>query len=126
MIELMQVPDTMLGFRASGNITREDFQGIVVPEVCRLVRQRKDLNFLLWLEPPVSAIKCDKWVREAWVNGFRKLSAWNRAALVSDSEAVRHFAQAFRVFAKGEFRSFIKADLNKAVAWTAGGDRAIY
>jgi hypothetical protein len=125
MIELMPVPETMLGFRASGDVTREDYQGIVVPEVCRLIRERKDLNFLLLLEPPLSTTMGASWVREVCVNGVGKLTAWNRVAIVSDSEAVKSFARAFRVFARGELRSFMKAELNTAVSWTAGGDWAI-
>ncbi len=124
MIELMHAPDTMIAFRASGDVTRQDFRNVVVPPVCRLIRERRDLNLLVLLEPPLTALTDNFWMKEALVNGYRKLASWNRAAIVSDSEAVKNFARAFRVFARGELRSFNATDLKEAVAWTAGGDWA--
>jgi hypothetical protein len=125
MIELMDVPETMLGFRATGDVDRQEFRNVVLPPVCRLIRERKALNFLLLLEPPFTVPRDDFWMHDALINGYRKLSAWNRAAIVTDLAAVNNFARAFRIFARGELRSFATAELMRAVAWTAGGDRAI-
>jgi hypothetical protein len=47
---------------------------------------------------------------------------WERVALVTDVEWMRHLSAAFGWMVPGRFKTFAVADLEDAKAWTAAGD----
>jgi len=119
MIEpLMNLPSNVVGFRATGNVTREDFEQVVMPEVERLIKKTGKLNYLLILDTPLKEFTFGAWMQDVLL-GIRHLTQWNRAAIITDSSGLQHFTQIFSALMPGEFRGFDKLDIDVAVDWVS-------
>ena len=118
MIEqIKDLPSNMVGFRSSGEVTKDDFD-IVLEEVKKVVERTGKLNYLLFLDNSPADFTLGAWMQDAFL-GIKNLTKWNRAAIVSDSEAVKKFTDAFSVIMPGEFKGFEKNQLQNAIDWTS-------
>jgi len=115
--KISNVPDNMVAFRASGEVTKEDFEN-VFPEVEALVERTGKLNYLLELETSPADFTMGAWLQDALL-GIKNITKWNRAAIVSDSEGVRNFTDAFSKVMPGEFRGFPISELEHAIDWVS-------
>ena len=119
MIEqLKDVPANIACFRATGEVTKEDFKKVLVPGVERLLDRIDKINFILILDTDVKDFSAGAWLQDAML-GLRHLLNWNRASIVTDSEGVKKFTNAFSVVVPGEFRGFSKSELQQAIDWTS-------
>ena len=103
-------PENVAAFKASGEITREDFENLVIPHVKTKVNTFNELNYLLLLDTDLNNFTAGAWLQDALL-GLQNITKWNRAAIVTDKKAVQNFTEIFSVLMPGEFRSFDKDDL---------------
>ena len=118
IVQIPRLPDNMVGFRADGEVTKEDFD-IVHLQVADLVEKTGKLNYLLFLDNSPADFTMGAWLQDALL-GVKHITKWNRAAIISDSEAVIDFTAVFSKVMPGEFRGYHKTDYNKAVDWVSG------
>jgi hypothetical protein len=118
IVQIPGLPDNMVGFRADGEVTKEDFD-IVHLQVADLVEKTGKLNYLLFLDNSPADFTMGAWLQDALL-GVKHITKWNRAAIISDSEAVIDFTAVFSKVMPGEFRGYHKTDYNKAVDWVSG------
>jgi len=119
MIEkLSNMPANMVGFRATGEVTREDFTDLVMPQVERLVAATGKLNYMLVLDTSPKAFTVSAWLQDILL-GIKNLTKWNRAAIVTDSNSIQSFTTVFSILMPGEFKGFDKIDIDKAVEWVS-------
>ena len=112
------LPPNMVGFRATGEVTETDFTDIVMPKVKELIEKTDKLNYMLVLDTSVKNFTAGAWFKDA-IMGIKHLIKWNRAAIVSDVEAIRTFTNIFSVVMPGEFKGFEHKDLEAAISWTS-------
>ena len=118
MIEqIKNLPDNMVGFRASGEVVKDDFD-VVHKKVEQLVDKTGKLNYMLFLDTPPSEFTIGAWWEDALL-GVKNITKWNRAAIISDSETVDKFTAFFSKIMPGEFKVFQKNDLERAIDWTS-------
>ena len=118
MIEQIQnLPPNMVGFRATGEVTKEDFEP-VFDAVQKSVEKTGKLNYLLFLDNSPADFTAGAWLQDALL-GLKNITKWNRAAIVTDSNAVIDFTNIFSVLMPGEFKGFHKAEMNSAVDWVS-------
>lgn len=115
---LQNLPANIVGFKATGDITEKDFTETIIPKVEALIQKTDKLNYLLVLETSLKKFTIGAWMKDAMM-GIKHLSKWNRAAIVSDVEAIRNFTDFFSYLMPGEFKGFEHADLQKAIDWVA-------
>ncbi|HMT27699.1 MAG TPA: STAS/SEC14 domain-containing protein [Bacteroidia bacterium] len=113
---LKELPENIVGFKATGEITENDFKQIVMPKVKELIDKTDQLNYLLVLETPLNNFTLGAWVQDAMM-GLKHLTKWKRAAIVSDVDAIRAFTNIFSYFIPGEFKGFEHKDLQLAIDW---------
>ena len=118
IVAMKDLPQNVAGFRAIGEVTKQDYEDVLVPGVEKLVENIDKINFLFVLDTSVKDFTLGAWFQDAML-GIKNITKWHRAAIVSDSEAVRTFTNAFSVLIPGEFKGFPKAKLQEAVEWTA-------
>jgi hypothetical protein len=119
MIEqLSNLPLNVVGFRATGNVVKEDFERVVMPEVEKLVQRTGKLNYLLILDTALKEFTWGAWMQDVLL-GIKHLTQWNRAAIITDSEGITHFTKIFSALMPGEFRGFRKIDMDVAVDWVS-------
>ncbi len=115
---LLDLPSNIVGFKATGEITEKDFTETVMPQVKALIDQTDTLNYLLVLDTSLNNFTIGAWMKDAMM-GIKHLTKWNRAAIVSDVEAVRNFTNFFSYLMPGEFKGFEHKDLQQAIDWVS-------
>ena len=123
ILPIPNLPDNIVGFKATGEINREDFTMTVMPRVQKLVADKNELNYLFVVDTPLRNFTVGSWAADALM-GVRHLLKWNRAAIVSDEENIRHFTNLFSKFMPGEFRGFAPVQLKEAIDWVSGNEQA--
>ena len=84
---LKELPESMVGFRAEGEITKEDFDNVVMPAVKKAVDRNKELNYMLELDTSIKNFTIGAWVKDAAL-GIINLSKWHRVAIRSSVRLV--------------------------------------
>ncbi|MBC7411877.1 MAG: STAS/SEC14 domain-containing protein [Bacteroidia bacterium] len=115
---LQYLPSNIVGFKAVGDITEKDITETVMPKVKALIDKTDKLNYLLVLETSVKNFTIGAWMKDAMM-GIKHLTKWNRAAIVSDVEAIRNFTNFFSYLMPGEFKGFEHKDLDQAIDWVS-------
>jgi len=114
-------PENVAAFNATGEVTREDFESLVIPLVKQKVDQYNELNYLLYLDTDLDNFTMGAWLHDVFL-GLKNLTKWNRAAIVTDKEGVQNFTDIFSVLMPGEFKSFPKENLYNALYWCNNGN----
>jgi hypothetical protein len=114
--ELKNIPDNIAGFRASGEVTAEDFKNIVLPVVNDVINRTGKLNYIMVIETPLRNFTIGAWWQDALL-GLKKSAHWERVAILAESEEIKKFTDAFSYISPGEFKGFAIDELAKAVAW---------
>jgi hypothetical protein len=115
---LEYLPNNVVGFKAVGAITEKDFTEIVMPKVKELIEKTDKLNYLLVLETSLKNFTIGAWMKDA-IMGIKHITKWNRAAIVSDVEAIRNFTDFFSYLMPGEFKGFKHTELQQAIDWVS-------
>lgn len=118
------IPDAaenVAAFKATGEVTKEDFEQVVFPEVERKVAAFDELNYLLLLETDLENFSTGAWFEDVLL-GLKNFVNWNRTAIVTDKKGVQNFTAIFSVVMPGEFRFFPIDDLENALYWCENGD----
>ncbi len=115
------LPPGTLGFRASGKIMSDEYRQMIEPIYAALERGEK-LNIYFELADDfdgldLGALMQD--VKAAGSVGLKHRSSWQRMALVTDKDWIRHAASAFGWLAPGELRLFELSERDKARTWLA-------
>ncbi|MFT3793323.1 STAS/SEC14 domain-containing protein [Flavobacterium sp.] len=114
---IQNLPSNMVGFRASGEVTKDDFEPVMAA-VENLVQRTDKLNYLLVLDNAPQDFTAGAWLQDGLL-GIKNITKWNRAAIVTDSEEVIQFTDVFSKLMPGEFRGFHKDELQHAIDWTS-------
>ncbi len=115
---LHNLPSNIVGFNAIGEITEKDFSQTVLPKVKARIVKKDQLNYLLVHETTVLNYTIGAWMKEALM-GIKEVTKWNRAAIVSDGEAISNYTTFFSYLLPGEFKGFEHKDMLKAIDWVA-------
>lgn len=115
--QMHNVPNNMVAFRATGEVTKDDFE-LVKEQVAELVDNQDKLNYLLYLDTSIKEFTAGAWLQDALL-GIQNITKWNRAAIVTDSEGVQKFTTAFSKVMPGEFKGFDKNHFDEAVNWVS-------
>lgn len=116
-----EAPENVAAFSATGEVTRENFENLVIPHVKKKVEKFGELNYLLYLDTDLGNFTPGAWLQDMLL-GLKNLTKWNRAAIVTDKEGVQNFTDIFSVLMPGEFKSFPKENLYNALYWCKNGN----
>ena len=122
MVERMNdMPEGTLGFRVDGDVEREDYEKVLVPDL-HAALEAGPLRTLYLLEDLDDIEPGALWddAKLGFDMTVRHHSAWERSAIVTD---ITWMVRATRLFAwmiPGEAKVFPVADLEAAKAWVAG------
>ena len=123
MVEpITDMPAGTLGFRLSGRVTKDEYFRIVEPIRERLEAGEK-VSFLVETDAGFDGLDLGALWEDAKAGGSMGLkyrSSWERMAVVTDREWLRHAVAAFGWLSPGELRLFEPLRLDEAKAWVAG------
>jgi hypothetical protein len=110
------LPDDVVGIHAIGEVTKEDFDKVLIPRIDDLSKRQGEIKYLLVLETDVSNFTLAAWWKDL-VMGLKHFTEWKRIAVVSDQKGVEWFTDAFKYFIPGNSKGFALSELEEAVEW---------
>lgn len=115
---LPDLPPNVAGFRASGDVTKDDFEKVLFPEVKKHMALSEKLNFVFYVDTPLKNFSTGAWVRDIWL-GIKQFASWGKIAIISDVEKIRNFTDNISFLLPGEYKGFPVAQLQNAIRWAA-------
>jgi hypothetical protein len=103
------LPDSVVGIKASGEITADDYRNVLVPAVDAALKGEHQLRFLYVLGEDVTGFS----PAAAWQDtkvGLGHYTRWEKVAVVSDKTWLRHSVDIFGCLIPGEIKAFTSAD----------------
>ncbi|AXF25221.1 hypothetical protein CUJ89_26900 [Burkholderia pyrrocinia] len=117
MIEKVNgLPDGVAGFVATGQVTRQDYEDVLIPAMEAMLRKHAKVR--LYYELGIDFTGMDPGA--AWEDfklGVQHITQWERIAVVTNVEWVRFALAAFRFVIPGEIRVYASSDKVAAQAW---------
>ncbi|MEO6731094.1 MAG: STAS/SEC14 domain-containing protein [Ferruginibacter sp.] len=117
---LTDLPPHVLGVRATGAVTRQDFDEVLKPALDALLKRTGKINYLLLLETTVSNFTVGAWMDDLAL-GLKHYIHWNRIAVVTNEKFVEKFSDAFNFIVPGKSRGFTLQELASAKEWVSAG-----
>lgn len=115
---LTDLPINVVGVQATGTVTKEELDNILMPAIDELVARTGKIHYLLLLDTELKNWDWGAWVSDAKV-GLKYFTRWAKIAVVTDNEAVSLFTAAFSGLVPGEAKAFKMTELDNAKDWVA-------
>lgn len=116
---LRDLPHNVIGFSASGEVTTDDFQQVLKPEVESFLKTNTDLNYIFELNTELKNFSAGAWFQDAML-GIKHLTSWKRSAIITDEDNISRFTDLFSKIMPGEFRAFPHLHKGEAIKWVSG------
>jgi len=117
MIELLKgFPDNVVAVSCKGRVTKDDYDKVLVPTVERALKAHDKVR--LYYEAGSEFGGIDP--AAAWEDfkvGMEHFTRWQRVAVVTDVDWIRHTMQIFSFIMPGDMRVFPVAAASEARAW---------
>ncbi|MGF7073281.1 STAS/SEC14 domain-containing protein [Mucilaginibacter sp. 3215] len=113
------LPQHVIGIYASGEVTRNDMEIILIPKIQELKNRQGEINYLLVLGTGVENFTLAAWWDDLKL-GLTNFTNWHRIAVVTDQKGVEWFTDLFRFMIPGKSRGFSPDQLEEAKAWVSG------
>jgi hypothetical protein len=123
MIEpITEMPAGTVGFRVAGEVERDDYRDVLVPELRRALDAGGGLRTLYLIEDLDEIEPGALWAdaKLGFDLGVRHHDAWVRSAIVTDLDWMARATRLFAWMIPGEARVFESAALEPAKQWVAG------
>jgi hypothetical protein len=123
MIERMaDMPAGTIGFRVTGEVEREDYDNVLVPELRKAIEAGGGLRTLYLVEDLDEIEPGALWAdaKLGFDVGVRHRRDWVRSAIVTDADWMARATRFFAWMIPGEAKVFALAELEAAKTWVAG------
>ncbi|WPV01431.1 STAS/SEC14 domain-containing protein [Mucilaginibacter sp. cycad4] len=113
------LPEHVVGIYASGEVTRNDMETVLIPKIQELKNRQGEINYLLVLGTGVQNFTLAAWWDDLKL-GLTNFTNWHRIAVVTDQKGVEWFTDIFQFMIPGKSRGFSPDQLEEAKAWVSG------
>jgi len=113
---LRDLPPHVVGIKATGKVTKEECDNVMIPALDQLVERTGQINYLLLIETDVKNFTIGALMDDLAV-GVRHFNKWNKIAVVTDQKAVERFSDVFGIIAPGQSKGFSLEELVNAKKW---------
>jgi len=113
---ITDLPDRVLGIKAIGEVTSDDYQSVLVPALEDKLTKSKKIRLLYVLGDQFDGYTGGAAWEDAKV-GMKHLAAFERVAVVTDVDWIRNMVKAFGFAIFGQVRVFDNDELGEAREW---------
>ena len=109
-------PDNVVACRATGRITKHDYEDVLVPHVDAAMRRHKKVRCYYEIGSDFAGFDAGA----AWEDlkvGVEYITRWERVAVVTDVEWLRNATTAFRFLMPTLFKLFSIREATEAARW---------
>jgi hypothetical protein len=114
------LPAPVVGLRVSGDVTREDYERVLLPAVASMREDHDKIRLLYVLGDDFDGYSAGAIWEDAKL-GAHSLLAWDRIAVVTDADWMRHLIAAFGWMMPGEIKVVGMSGEGEARAWITEG-----
>jgi len=115
---ISDLPDGVLGLRATGAVSKDDYDRVVEPLLEEARRDGRRIRFLYHLTPHFTGFTAGGAWEDARI-GMRYLRLFERCAIVTDRNWIRGASRALGSLLPCQLRTFEEVGYGEAVAWLA-------
>jgi hypothetical protein len=117
MIEHLQdFPSNVVAFACKGRVTSRDYETVLVPAVNAVLKEHEKVRLYYQIDADFSGIEPSA-MWEDFKVGMKHLLRWERIAVVTDVEWIRHTIQAFGFLLPGRVKIFSLGETAAAREW---------
>jgi hypothetical protein len=113
---ISDLPESVLGFRASGEITADDYRTVLEPALAKALEGGKKIRMLYVLGEDVTGFSPGAAWQDTKV-GFGHVTEWEKVAVVTDKDWLRHSVDIFGYLIPGEIKGYSMAEEAEARTW---------
>lgn len=118
LVPIEDLPDHVLGVRAKGRVTGEDYRDLLSPALDERLARHERVDFLYHLGPAFTRFTTTALWDDARL-GFHHLHDFRRVAVVTDVDWLKPMVAAAAKIVDAELRIFANEELESARAWLA-------
>jgi len=124
MFEILpESKDALLAVRASGKLTAEDYEKILLPKLNELFKVHKKLDMLVLFDEDFACWSSPQAVWDDAKIGLQHPNDFNRIALVGAPQWVEWGMKLYSLFVKGNIRSFPAGQKEDAFVWLSDNNK---
>ncbi|MGI8637508.1 MAG: STAS/SEC14 domain-containing protein [Segetibacter sp.] len=124
MLQIMKdVPANVVGVRALGNVTEQDYKQSIAPALENASKQFGEINLLMIFETDLSNFTYGAWMQDAKMS-LKHFAKWNKIAIVSDQKIVEKLTHLFTFISPAEAKGFPLSDIEIAKIWVSASKQA--
>ena len=121
MIEALQgFPAKVLAFACKGHVTKRDYETVLIPAVEKALKQPGKVRLYYQVDPDFSGIEPGA-VWDDFKVGMEHVLRWERIAVVTDVDWIRHTIRAFSFVMPAATKTFPLDEKAKAREWISEG-----
>jgi len=117
MIELLKgFPENVIAVSCKGKITKSDYDTVLVPTIEKALSAHDKVRLYYEAGPGFAGIE----PAAAWEDfkvGMEHFTRWQRVAVVTDVDWIKHTMQIFSFIMPGDMRVFRTSEAEQARAW---------
>jgi SpoIIAA-like len=110
------MPDNVVAFRAKGELSSDDYEKVLMPAVDGALAARHKIRLLYVLGEEFDGLTIGAMWDDTRV-GFSHITRWEKIAVVTDKDWIRHSVDIFGYLIPGEVKGFTVAEEADARAW---------
>ena len=118
---LTDFPLNVVAFACKGHVTKDDYETVLVPAVESALKQHEKVRLYYQIDADFSGIEPGA-VWEDFKVGVEHLLRWERIAVVTDVNWIRHTIRAFGFLMPGAVKIFPLDEAAKAREWIVAAD----
>jgi hypothetical protein len=118
IVQLFDLPAGVLGFSAHGQVTANDYETVLIPDIEAAFALNRKLRVLFHVANDFTGFDAGAMWDDLKL-GFRHITGWDRVAVVSDVSWIRTMCKMFGFAMPCEFRLFTNAEMPEARIWIA-------
>jgi SpoIIAA-like len=112
------LPDNVLGIKASDEVTAEDYKKVLVPAVETALKAEGKLRLLYVFDADVTGMSAGAAWQDSKV-GLGHYNRWERVAVVTNRDWLRHSVDIFGHLMPGELKAFPTDEEAEARTWVS-------
>jgi hypothetical protein len=115
---LKDFPENVLAFICRGKVSKADYDTVIVPAVRDALKSHDKLRLYYETAKDYSIEPGAAW--EDFKVGMEHLTRWERMAVVTDIDWIKHTIRFFSFLMPGEMKAFPSSEAAQARAWVVG------
>ena len=115
---ITDLPSNVVGIVAKGKLTKDDYEKVLIPAVDQALQDHEKIRLLYVLGGEFDGMTAGAVWDDTRV-GFSHVTKWEKIAIVTDKDWVRHSIDIFGYLMPGEVKGFTSDEESTARIWVA-------